>query len=115
MTLLCVSRGPVRAAELLMFERADCPVCMRWDREVAAIYPKTPEATAAPLRRVTLGAETGVRLAAPVRYTPTFVLVAGGREVDRITGYTDDAMFWGLLDRLLTLLPATARGTGDGG
>lgn len=96
------------AAELVMFERADCPVCLRWDREVAPIYPKTPESHTATLRRVTLGTGTGIALAEPVRYTPTFVLVDDGHEVGRITGYLDDAMFWGLLDGLLKLIPQGA-------
>ena len=98
--------APIRAAradatELVMFERSDCPVCARWNREVAPIYPKTPEAKAAPLRRVTIGDDGGIALAEPVRYTPTFVLAKNGREAGRITGYMNDDMFWGLLDRML--------------
>jgi thioredoxin-related protein len=69
----------------------------------------------APLRRVDVGAarvdEPG--LAAPVRYTPTFVLMDRGREVGRITGYIGDDAFWGLLGKLLAegrtgLLPTDA-------
>ena len=54
-------------------------------------------------------------LAEPVRYTPTFVLVAEGRELGRITGYRDDAMFWGLLGAMLRRLPvAMPHRTGQG-
>jgi hypothetical protein len=37
----------------------------------------------------------------PTRFTPTFVLVADGREVGRITGYPGEDFFWGLLQRLI--------------
>lgn len=103
--LLLLPLGSARAGqgttELVMFERADCPICLRWNREIAPIYSKTPEAKAAPLRRVTVGDDGGIALAEPVRYTPTFVLSKNGREAGRITGYLNDDMFWGLLDRML--------------
>jgi thioredoxin-related protein len=47
---------------------------------------------------------SGVTLATPVRYTPTFVVVDHGHEVGRITGYIDDESFWGLLDALAAKL-----------
>lgn len=106
--LLCTllaGGATARAAELVMFERGDCPVCLRWNREVAPVYPKTAEARQAPLRRVTLGADAGVALREPVRYTPTFVLVEAGQERGRITGYRDDESFWGLLDMMLAGAP----------
>ncbi len=94
---------PAPAAELVMFERAGCVWCARWDRDVGTVYARTPEGRMAPLRRVDVGAgrvdEPG--LAAPVRYTPTFVLIDRGREVGRITGYIGDDAFWGLLGKML--------------
>jgi hypothetical protein len=89
-------------AELVMFERAGCPWCQRWDREVGASYAKTAQAKRLPLRRIDIGAAAGhgIVLASPVRYTPTFVVVDDGREVGRITGYSNDDAFWGLLDTL---------------
>lgn len=93
-----------RAAELIMIERAGCSVCVRWDREIAPIYPKTPEGVRAPLHRVDIGEADRLGLAKPVRFTPTFVIVDHGQEVGRITGYSNDEMFWGLLGRLLTRL-----------
>lgn len=94
---------PARAAELVMFERAGCVWCARWDREVGAIYADTREGRIAPLRRIDIGAGRGgeAALAAPVRYTPTFVLIDRGREIGRITGYGGDDAFWGLLDKML--------------
>ena len=95
--------GEARSAELLMFERSGCPWCLRWDREVSATYPRTPEGALAPLRRVNLdqGQPTDVNLSLPVRFTPTFVLIDQGREVGRIIGYMDESTFWGLLTKLV--------------
>lgn len=100
--LLTAGGSAARAAELLMFERADCPVCARWHREIGSIYPRTAEARRAPLRRVVLGHDPGVTLSQPVRYTPTFVLAENGQERGRITGYRNDETFWGLLGMLLS-------------
>ncbi len=90
-------------AELLMFEHPGCPWCHQWNREVGAVYSKTEEGKAAPLRRilVTTGAPAGIRLAAPVNATPTFVLIDRGEEIGRITGYNNQEAFWGLLGQLL--------------
>lgn len=101
---LAATTSPAGATsrELVMFDRPGCPWCLRWDREVGAIYPRTAEGRAAPLRRVDLsaaGAETW--LAAPVRFTPTFVLRDTRTERGRITGYAGDDAFWGLLGALL--------------
>lgn len=43
-----------------------------------------------------------------MRYAPTFVLVDGGREVGRITGYMSQDAFWGLLGAMTRDLPAGA-------
>lgn len=103
-TLLWPAVAP--ATELVMFERAGCVWCQRWDREVGANYAKTEEAKTLPLRRVDLdvAATGGISLASPVRYTPTFVVVDQGREVGRITGYISDEAFWGLLGALAAKL-----------
>jgi thioredoxin-related protein len=110
--LLC---SPAATSELVMFEQYGCPWCQRWNNEIGAIYDRTPEARRLPLRRVKVDRqETGVKLKEPVRYTPTFVVVDDeGAEVGRITGYINDASFWGLLSALLSKLPPTpaSRGT----
>lgn len=89
----------VDAAELVMFESAGCAWCAAWDREVGVIYDRTAEARIAPLRRVDIAAPRPADLAevGPIVYTPTFVLLDGGREVGRILGYPGEAHFWGLL------------------
>jgi thioredoxin-related protein len=90
------------AAELLMFSQGGCPSCLRWDREVGSVYHKTAEAKVLPLRRLDIAEQTAVNvtLASRVIYTPTFVVVDGGREIGRITGYINDEAFWGLLGPL---------------
>jgi len=95
-----------QAAELVMFERDGCVWCARWDRDVGPVYGKTAEAKVLPLRRIDIDrqAASGIALATPVRYTPTFVVVDNGHEVGRITGYVNDEAFWGLLDTLAAKL-----------
>jgi len=106
--LLALGAGiaPAAAAELVMFEAAGCPYCARWNREVAPIYPKTVEGKRAPLRRVNIAAPRPADLAAigGVVYTPTFVLMDGGREIGRIVGYGGDEIFWSLLTDLVAKL-----------
>jgi hypothetical protein len=105
---------PVAALELLMFERSGCVWCQRWDKEVSPGYIASLEGRRAPLRRVSLdrgaaGLEPGDKvLVPPVFYTPTFVLMENGRELGRITGYTDNATFWGLLEKILPKVAAPA-------
>jgi thioredoxin-related protein len=89
-----------RASELVMFEQGGCVWCARWNRDVGPVYDKTAEAKVLPLRRIDIGQQTtaGITLAAPVIYTPTFVVVDNGREIGRITGFISDDTFCGLLD-----------------
>jgi len=91
------------AAELVMFETEGCPWCAAWNRDVGTIYTKTEEGQRAPLRRVDVDAPRPADLQhiLGIVYTPTFVLVEGGREVGRIVGYPGDDHFWGLLGELL--------------
>ncbi len=105
---LALLPATAEAAELLMFERRGCPWCREWERVIGPIYPKSDVGRRAPLRRVDLdaGLPPGLTLRRPIRYTPTFVLVDGGRELDRIEGYPGEDFFWGRAERLLGRLPA---------
>jgi len=96
------------AAELVMFERAGCTWCARFDAEIAPVYAKTDEGRALPLRRVDRDKPLPDDLAAidPGAFTPTFVVVNQGREIGRIRGYPGDAFFFGLLGRILAAAPA---------
>jgi thioredoxin-related protein len=97
------ARQQAHAAELVMFEREGCVYCSRWNNDIAPAYMASKEAKLAPLRRHDLakGQPVGIKLAAPVRFTPTFVLVDNGAERGRITGYFDNAIFWGMLEKLV--------------
>lgn len=99
------------ASELVMFEQAGCVYCQRWERDVGTLYDRTDEARVLPLRRVDIQNQktSGIALTSPVRFTPTFVVVDQGREVGRITGYSNDTAFWGLLDALAAKLQTAAR------
>ena len=104
--LTLVLAAPARAGEparleLVMIERTGCAWCARWNADIGPIYGKTPEGEQAPLRRHDLAAGQPPEAATPVRYTPTFLLTREGREIGRITGYLDEAMFWGLLGGLI--------------
>lgn len=86
--------------KLVMVEEAGCVYCARWHAEVGPAYANSAEGRFAPLQRVRIGAPSIAHLTG-IRYTPTFVLLAGGREVGRITGYPGADFFWGLLAELL--------------
>jgi hypothetical protein len=110
-TLACflsLAALPVRAAELIMFEEAGCVWCVRWHAEIGPGYPHTDEGRVAPLRRhdIRSGMPADVILEQKVTGTPTFVLVDGGEEKGRITGYPGANFFYPLLDALLKRLPA---------
>lgn len=94
------------AAELIMLERPGCGWCLRWNREIAPIYPKTAEGRRAPLRRVDVTAPWPADLAgiASDRYTPTFIVVENGIEIARLRGYPGDNFFWPLLEEMLAKL-----------
>ncbi|MCA0424447.1 MAG: hypothetical protein LCH61_14215 [Proteobacteria bacterium] len=105
-------RASERALELVMVERAGCSWCERWNREVAPAYEKTAEGRRAPLRRHSLEiGQPRLVLTEPVRFTPTFLLVEGGREIGRITGYLENGMFWGLLEAMLKRVDAPSERT----
>ncbi len=99
------------AAELVMFDRAGCAWCLRWEKEIGPIYPKTDEGRLLPLRRISLDRPLpeGLNLTAPVRYTPTFVILDKGQEIGRITGYIGEYAFWGLLSDMIAKLPERLR------
>jgi thioredoxin-related protein len=112
------SSALAQSFELLMYERAGCVHCARWNREVGPAYPLTPQGKLAPLRRMDLDARKNPAvpepsLERPVRYSPTFVLLKDGREVGRITGYMDDAMFWGVFSKMLEQQSPKQNGDGS--
>lgn len=107
---LCLSL-PVSAAELLLYTRKGCAYCVLWEREIGGIYPKTPEAQTAPLRRVHLDKPRASDpvLSPAVTVTPTFVLMDGTVEIGRFSGYTNDLTFWSMLEVLMQRAPERPR------
>lgn len=108
--LLAPWSAPVaQAAELIMLERPGCSWCLRWNREIAPIYPKTSEGRRAPLRRVDVTEPWPADLTdiAGDAYTPTFIVVENGAEIARLRGYPGAHFFWPLLNEMLGKLPAS--------
>ena len=97
----------VSAAELLVIEQDDCPYCKKFHREIAQAYPKTAEGRCAPLRLLDLHEPWPDRYShIPVqRFTPTFILVSDGQEIDRLVGYPGDEHFWFLIGEIMQKLP----------
>jgi hypothetical protein len=89
--------------ELVMVEQHGCHWCAQWDATIAPIYPKTPEGSFAPLRRIDLREPVpdDLTLAGRAVFTPTFILVDDGRELARMEGYPGEEMFWWGLASLL--------------
>lgn len=104
--LIVSAMVPVAASAelaLVMVEQPGCIYCRKWDDEISAKYPLTDEGKAAPLIRIQLHAPLteGMVFERPAVFTPTFVLVDDGVEVDRIEGYPGEDFFWGLLGQML--------------
>ncbi|MDN5786778.1 hypothetical protein [Pseudorhodobacter sp.] len=101
--LLPMASAQAEGLTLFMVEQPGCIYCARWEAEVGDAYDKTAEGQAAPLQRIDLHdpLPDGVRFARKAVYTPTFVLVRAGQELERIEGYPGEGFFWGLLDVML--------------
>jgi len=104
--VLTFSAG-VQGAELLMLEQPGCVWCAQFDAEIAPAWPKTAQGRLAPLRRVDITRPwpSDLEGIAKERFTPTFVLMDGGREIGRIRGYVGNEFFWYRIGELLALLP----------
>jgi len=90
----------------------ECGVCRQFDSEIGTTYPKTEESLRLPMHKVSLddwnNGETGYAMCAlgSVVTTPTFIQVSGCQEMDRITGYSDQELFWLGLARMINRLNA---------
>jgi len=91
-----------------MLEQPGCVWCARFNAEIAPAWPKTDEGRRAPLRRVDITKPWPKDLlkVQKERFTPTFVLMDGGREIGRLRGYVGDEFFWYRIGELLSKLPA---------
>jgi hypothetical protein len=90
---VCLARDD---AEIIIFEQRGCEWCDVWNEQIAPVFPKTPEAKCARLRRVDIhdpNADILQRIK-PVIYTPTFVVMENGEEIGRVRGYAGEDFFW---------------------
>ncbi len=85
---------------LVMIEDRGCPYCARFDAEARESYVNSPEGKLAPLVRFRRG-DPAIAFIERVVYSPTFVLLVGGREVARATGYMGAELFWMEITRLM--------------
>lgn len=94
---------PAQDVTLYMVEQPGCIYCARWNAEVGDAYHLTAEGRAAPLKRIELRAPLpeGIDFARKAVFTPTFILVQDGQELDRIEGYPGEDFFYGLLAVML--------------
>lgn len=94
--VLLIPLQAVAETRLIMVTSDHCPFCRAWERDVGAIYDRSPYAPNMPLTRVEMGAPLpdDIVLTGPVMGTPTFLIVNDGREIDRQRGYDDAEMFW---------------------
>jgi len=96
------------SVRLVLLERHDCAWCRRWLLEVGErSWNLSNLGRIAPLRRVDVaqGLPEDLRWLTNWRFTPTFVLAVGDREVGRFTGYQGDIFFWQQAELLLAQLP----------
>lgn len=94
---------------LMMVEEEGCSWCIRWNNDVGGEYALTQEGKTAPLWRQDISdpLPQGVKLESLPQFTPTFILLVDGTEVNRIEGYPGEGFFWGLLEIMLAKLPET--------
>lgn len=88
------------SVRLIMIEEPGCHFCRKWDTEIAPGYRKSAEGRFAPLKRLRRGASEISGLA-PIVYTPTFIVLQGGEELGRITGYPGADYFYSELRPIL--------------
>jgi hypothetical protein len=85
---------------LIMVDDPNCRYCRAFDVDISGGYSKTAQGRLAPLVRFRRKSAQ-LKSYNPVIYTPTFLLVRGGEELGRITGYPGADYFYGELDTLL--------------
>lgn len=91
---------------LLMVDDPACVYCRKWMREVSQGYQASAEGRAFPLVRRNRG-HADLAVFQGVIYTPTFLVLAKGREVGRIVGYTGADFFWADVERIIASVGGT--------
>lgn len=81
--------------ELIIFQAEGCVYCRVFRREVLPEYAKVYGSGGMPIKFLDVNEIGSLEsaLASPLTIVPTAVIMAGGREVGRISGYTDKTVF----------------------
>ena len=81
---------------LIMFTSEHCSYCQAWERDVGAVFNKSPYAAKLSLTRVEIGRKMpkNILLRKPIVGTPTFLIIRNGEEIDRQSGYVDEEIFY---------------------
>jgi thioredoxin-related protein len=94
---------PDQNAELLVFEVQGCAYCRLFRRDIAPAYRRSPRARDVPMRFIDVNQAdiSKLKLAAPLQVVPTVVLMVGGREIERISGYMGPEPFFHMISSLM--------------
>lgn len=92
---------PAFAVDLVMFDAPWCGYCRAFKADVLPWYSSTAVGRVVPLHVVSSQEPAWFNLQEPIRGLPTFVLVDGGREVGRFSGYSSSRVFFDTLNAKL--------------
>ena len=104
MFFVAITHSAAAGAQLIMVTSEVCPSCKAWERDVGAVYDKSPYARKLPLSRVEIGSKMpkNAAIEKPVVETPTFLIIRNGQEIDRQRGYVDaEIFFWWLSEHVV--------------
>jgi thioredoxin-related protein len=89
--------------EIVVFEVENCTYCGLFRDHVLPRYRQSPRAADLPIRFVDINEAdvSKMKLISPIQMVPTTVLMRGGQEVDRISGYTGPENFFILVGKML--------------
>jgi thioredoxin-related protein len=93
--------------ELLVVELDGCIYCLVFRRDVLPSYQASTQAKTVPIRFIELNAaeEQKFPFAEPVTMVPTILLMKGGREVGRISGYLGPENFFHAVNHMISAAP----------
>jgi thioredoxin-related protein len=98
---------PASSMELLVVEVEGCIYCSVFRRDVLPNYQASTQAQTVPIRVIELNAaeEQKFPFAEPVTMVPTILLMKGGREVGRISGYLGPENFFHAVNHMISAAP----------
>ena len=101
---MAVVQPSADAQELIVLEAPNCIYCAIFRRDVLPSYQRSKQASALPIRFLDINnpAADQLSLASSVTIVPTVVLMRGGSEVGRISGYTGPEAFFHSVSRLVS-------------